>query len=85
MSKIRVLSGPVLISTDYRGAYMSGIVVDGNNQIKQNHSKWLILSRWLRDAQKSTKLQFEQEISETAEHPLALQIMEEPGTSSKAM
>jgi len=25
---------------------MSGIVVDGNNQIKLIHSKWLILSRW---------------------------------------
>lgn len=39
MSKIRVLSGPVLISSDYRGAEMSGLVVDGNNQIKMNPFK----------------------------------------------
>lgn len=58
---------------------MSGIVVDGNNQIKLIHSKWLILSRWLGDKQKPTKLEFEQEISETVEHSLALELMEEQG------
>lgn len=47
MSKIRVLSSLVLISADYRGAWMSGTVVDGNNQIKCIHAKWLIPSRWL--------------------------------------